>query len=130
MNRKIKDFTDLDVWNKCNEVKVEIYNLVKILPKDEKYNLSSQMRRAAVSTTANIAEGYGRFHYQENIQFCRQSRGSLYELKDHLLTCSKLQYICDFKKEKIIEKIKTATRLINGYIKMLRKQKENLEKTQ
>ena len=50
---------------------------VKILPEEEKYNLSSQMRRAAVSITANIAEGYGRYHYQENIQFCRQSRGVL-----------------------------------------------------
>jgi four helix bundle protein len=130
MKKKIKDFTDLDVWNNCNEVKLEIYDVAKNLPTEEKYNLGSQMRRAAVSTTANIAEGYGRFHYQENIQFCRQSRGSLYELKDHVLTCCKLQYINSDKKEKLNRKIESATKLLNGYIKMLRNQKDSFENAQ
>ena len=124
MENEIRDFTELEVWKKCQEIKMDIYNIVKVLPEEEKYNLASQMRRAAVSITANIAEGYGRFHYQENIQFCRQSRGSLYELKDHILTCFECRYIKNEEKEKMLEKITHAIIILNGYIKMLRNRKE------
>lgn len=65
-----------------------IYALVEELPTEEKRNLQIQMRRTALSLTNNIAEGHGRFHYEENIQFLRQSRGSLEELIDDLITCS------------------------------------------
>lgn len=72
------------------------YNkIITNLPKEEKYNLDIQIRKAAISTTANIAEGYGRYHYQEGIQFYRIARASLYELKDHLLSCFDLNFIGD-----------------------------------
>ena len=125
MSSEIKDFTDLKVWKKCNEIKMDIYDISNELPKDEKFNLISQMRSAAVSITANIAEGYGRFHYQENIQFCRQSRCSLYELKDHILTCFQRKYIDKDTKDRIIIKITTAIKVLNGYINMLRKKKND-----
>ena len=70
----------------CTEVRRFITALIKKYPKDEKFGLVDDMKRAARSTTHNIAEGFGRFHYQENIQFCRQSRGSLNELIDQLIT--------------------------------------------
>jgi four helix bundle protein len=82
----IKDFTDLETWKFARRLRVEIYKVCKALPKDETYALASQMKRAAVSVTANIAEGYGRYSFQENIQFCRQSRASVYELRDHCTT--------------------------------------------
>jgi len=75
---------------------VAVYSVIRDLPTEEKYDLASQMRRAAISSSANIAEGYGRFHYQENIQFCRISRGSMYETQDHLITCIDNQYISRF----------------------------------
>ena len=83
-----KDFTSLQAWQKAREVKLFFYKKILLkLPKEEKYCLNTQIRRAAVSITANIAEGYGRFHYQEGIQFYRISKASLNELKDHLIAC-------------------------------------------
>jgi hypothetical protein len=65
-----KDFTSLAAWIKCREVKLFFYKkILPTLPKEEKYNLDIQIRKASVSTTSNIAEGYGRYHYQEGIQF-------------------------------------------------------------
>ena len=81
-----KSFEELECWKACREVRRFITDLVKKYPKEEKYSLVDDMKRAARSTTQNIAEGFGRFHYQENIQFCRHSRGSLHELIDQLIT--------------------------------------------
>ena len=80
----IKSFEDLDVWKVGRQVRRELYVLTTDFPKQEQYCLGQQVRTAAISLTANIAEGYGRFHYKENIQFCRIARGSAYELLDHL----------------------------------------------
>lgn len=119
-----KSFEDLDVWKHCHKVKMKFEKLVKSLPSEEKYRLSDQIIRASRSTTQNIAEGYGRYHYQENIQFCRISRASLYELLDHLITCLDNDYI----KEKEYSLLRTETitciKLINGYIRYLNKQKD------
>jgi four helix bundle protein len=79
--RIIHTFEELEVYKLAREFRKEIGKLIKKLPEVEKYNLKSQMRRAKLSVTNNIAEGYGRYHYQENIQFCRQSRG----MKDILI---------------------------------------------
>jgi four helix bundle protein len=87
LRRTVRDFTDLEVWKAAREMRRQIYMLAKTLPDFEKFGLASQLRRAAVSVTANLAEGYGRFGYQENAQFCRQARGSIYELRDHIITC-------------------------------------------
>ncbi len=70
-----------------------IIRLFPNLPREEKFNLDTQIRKAAVSITANISEGYGRYNYQEGIQFYRVSRASLHELKDHLISCYDLEYI-------------------------------------
>ena len=83
------------------------------------------MIRASRSSTACIAEGYGRFHYQENIQFCRQSRGSLYELIDHMLVAEECGYIDESSAETEINEIKTAIRILNGYIKYLKTRKDS-----
>lgn len=119
-----KSFEDLEVWKHCHEIKMRFENLVKSLPSEEKYRLSDQIIRSSRSTTQNIAEGYGRYHYQENIQFCRISRASLYELLDHLITCLDNRYI----NEKIYHPLRTETitciKLINGYIRYLNKQKD------
>ena len=105
---KYDDFRDLEVWQKCRDIRNEIWELCKNLPKEESRRLSDQMIRSSRSSTACIAEGYGRFHYQENIQFCRQARGSLYELIDHVLVAEECKYMDDTISEKMIDKIKTA----------------------
>ncbi len=116
-----KDFTTLEAWLKCREVKIFFYKkILPYLPKEEKFNLEIQIRKAAVSITANIAEGYGRYHYQEGIQFYRISRGSLFELKDHLISCYDIGYITgdlNQEGEKLIEQAKM---MLNGYINFVR----------
>ena len=118
------DFRDLDVWKKCRNIRIMIWKLCKRFPAEEKFRLADQMIRASRSSTANIAEGYGRFHFQENIQFCRQSRGSLFELIDHLLVAEECEYIDSEEKEELIEHIISAIRLLNGYIKYLKTRKD------
>ncbi|NUO78546.1 four helix bundle protein [candidate division KSB1 bacterium] len=113
-----RDFTSLEAWQKAREVKLFFYQ--KVLPKlpsEEKFNLNIQIRKAAVSGTANIAEGYGRYHYKEGVQFYRISRGSLAELKDHLFSCFDLAYISKALFDDGILRIDAARKLLNGYIK-------------
>lgn len=83
------------------------------------------MLRASRSVTANIAEGYGRFHFQENIQYCRQARGSLYELIDHLSVGFDENYFDKSEVAQINKETIRTIKLINGYIGYLNKSKAN-----
>src|SRR5712671_7946054 len=78
---------DFELYCVARQFRKKAYRLVRMLPVEEKYALANQMRRAAVSVTNNIAEGHGRWHYQENIQYCRVSRGSVEETLDDLNLC-------------------------------------------
>ena len=114
-----KSFEDLQCWQACKEVHIFIAELVKSYPKEEQYSLVDNMKRAARSTTQNIAEGFGRFHYKENLQFCRISRGSLFELIDDLITSIDEGFISKEDYELGRNKIAKALALLNGYIKYL-----------
>jgi four helix bundle protein len=124
--RKIVSFRDLDAWQRCFDVKMFFFEISRKLPKDEKFILTEDIRRASISITANIAEGYGRFHFQENIQYCRQSRGSLYELWDHLISCRHFKYIAEEEYNRGAELIESAVKVVNGYINFLNKQKAKI----
>ena len=127
MENGIKDFTDLDAWKMARKLRLEIYSVCKTLPKDESYALASQMKRAAISVTANIAEGYGRYSFQENIQFCRQSRASAYELRDHCTTALDAGYISEKAFEDLNSLSLSVIKLLNGYIRATRSRKEKLK---
>ena len=123
--KSFKSFEDLECWKACTEVRRFITELVKKYPKEEKYALVDDMKRAARSTTHNLAEGFGRFHFQENVQFCRISRGSLYELIDQLIASLDEGHITpeDYEKGRVL--IAKALPLLNGYINYLSRQKSN-----
>lgn len=123
-NKKIKSFEDLEVYKLAREYRKKIYQLIKKLPKYEEYNLIPQKRRASLSLTNNIAEGYGRYHFQENIQFCRQSRGSLCELVDDLNTCFDENYISEKEYTKYREDAFILLKVINSYIAKTKKLKD------
>ena len=126
----ITHFMDIEAWKLAQKLRIAVYSVIKNLPTEERYDLASQLRRAAISCTANIAEGYGRFHFQENVQFCRISRGSMYEIQDHLMTCLDNEYIAKDKYENIWDLSKNAIRVLDGYIRYLKKQQSrNLTKT-
>ena len=119
-----QSFEELEVYQLAREFRKEIYLLIKKLPVEEKFNLAGQMRRAATSLTNNIAEGHGRYHYQENIQFCRQSRGSLMELIDDLNIGIDEQYFPLDHLEFLKQKAYHLNKKLNGYILYLKKRKQ------
>jgi four helix bundle protein len=125
MGEKFPELEDLNVWKYCRELKKKLTKVARGLPQDEKYRLTDQVIRASRSITNNIAEGYGRFHYQENIQYLRQSRGSLYECIDHLYCVKDDQYIPEEKFNILKENCQTCLKLLNGYIKYLKNRKSN-----
>ena len=114
---RIRDFTDLQVWQLARELRNHVYNLSRKFPAEERYGLAQQLRRAASSITANIAEGFGRYSFQENIQFCRQSRGSAYEVRDHLITATDQGYIADTARESVDLLAQRVIQTLNGYIR-------------
>ncbi len=122
-------FETLEVWKEGRMLRKEISVLANTLPFVEKFRLSNQMIRASRSVTANIAEGQGRYHFQENIQFCRQSRGSLYELLDHLTVALDENYVT----EEVFYNLKAKTfktiKILNGYISYLQRQKKLTQPT-
>jgi four helix bundle protein len=98
-----------------------MYRVTKRLPNEEKFGLISQIRRAAVSLTNNIAEGHGRFHFLEQIRFMLQSRGSLEELIDDLNVCVDEGYLPIQEIESLRQEGWRVHKLINGYIRFLRR---------
>lgn len=86
-------FTDLEVYKECRQLKKRIAELAHGFPADEKYKLTDQILRSSRRITACIAEGFGRYYYKENIQYCRMARGSLMETLDHLITAFDENYI-------------------------------------
>ncbi len=120
----LKTFEDLLVWQEARQLRNDVYALALSFPFDEKYKLGDQIIRSSRSVGNNIAEGYGRFHYQEFIQFCRQSRGSLQETKDHLICALDCNYIDNETLSSFNLKIDSLNKKINGFIKYLKTKKE------
>ena len=125
VDNSFKSFEDLKCWQACRDVRIFIIKLVKSYPKEERYSLVDNMKRAARSTTQNIAEGFGRFHYKENVQFCRISRGSLFELLDDIITSIDEDFINQNEYQKGRDLISNALAILNGYINYLNRQSSN-----
>ena len=120
--RQVSTFEDLEVYRVAREFRKAMYRVAKRLPEIEKFGLASQIRRAAVSLTNNIAEGHGRYHYLDQIKFTLHSRGSLEELIDDLNVCEDEQYLLG---EEIASRKEDGWRvrqLIDGYVRYLRQQ--------
>jgi len=117
MEKEKKAFTDLDVWKEARVLANEIYNATKLFPKDEMFGLISQMRRCAVSIASNIAEGCGRNHSKDSIQFFFISRGSLYELETQIYIASDQNYINDASLRTLLAKVEITRKLLSGFIK-------------
>jgi len=121
----IRKFTELEAWKKARKLRTDIASLVKVFPSTEKYRLIDQIIRSSRSVTANIAEGYGRYHHQENIQFCRIARGSLSETFDHLILANDEGFVSESHLKESESQIDECTRVLNGYINYLKRAKAN-----
>jgi four helix bundle protein len=121
MGENIKSFEDLLVWKESHKLMIDAYCFAdRYLPPEEKYNRSPQIKRSSSSIPANIAEGYGRFHYLENIQYCRQARGSLDELKNHIIAARDLKQAPEEECAKLIQKCNYIRAILNNYINKTR----------
>lgn len=114
---KIKSFTDLHVWQEGHTLVLAIYQVTKKFPKEEQFGLTNQIRRAAVSITSNIAEGFSRNSYKEKTQFYSMALGSVTEVQNQLLIAKDIQYITKTEFSDLAEQTVTINKLLNGIIK-------------
>ena len=114
-----KRYQELIVWQKAMELSKAIYRVTKSFPDDERFGLTSQMRRAAISVPSNIAEGQGRLTAGEFRQFLGTARGSVFEVETQVQLASELGYIPAIDSEQIIQLTSEVSRLLNGLIRSL-----------
>jgi four helix bundle protein len=120
-----ENFESLECWQRCNELKMFLKeNVLRKLPASERYELYSQILRASRSSTANIAEGWGRYHFKDNIKYLVNARGSVAEILDHAIEAESWNYITKETLIKIRSQTTRCMQVINGYIRYLRKSNE------
>jgi len=130
MEKGNRSLETLTVWQQSLDYAVDVcQSLIPLLPSEEKWALASQLRRAVQSIPANIAEGYGRYNYQETIHFCYIARGSMAETKTFLIMAHRLGYISDQDSEAYLSRLVALGKMLNGFIGHLRKQKAQIKET-
>ncbi len=117
MYKKVSKFVDLIAWQKGHELVLDVYGLVKKFPIEERFCLSDQMRRAAISVTSNIAEGFRKKSKKEKIHFYNYSQTSLTELQNQLLIARDVGYISNKEFSEIANKTVVCQKMIAGLIK-------------
>ena len=119
MSEKLKSYKELKVWQRSYQLCLEIYKITKGFPDEEKYGLTSQLRRAAVSVPSNISEGYGRKTTPEYIQFLYIAYGSICEIETQILLSGDLGYISNGRLEMLNEGIREVERILKALIRSL-----------
>jgi four helix bundle protein len=109
-------FKDLKVWQRSRALAVDLYNITKDFPREETYNLVTQIRKCAVSIPSNIAEGHRRGTNKEFVQFLNISRGSLAELETQVIISTDLGYVQKERSEKVLAEVEEIGKMINGLI--------------
>ena len=121
--KMVQSYKDLIVWQRAMDVVIEVCKLVKLLPKEETYALSDQMRRSAVSIPSNIAEGQGRNSTKEYLQFLSIAKGSICELETQLIICNKTNYLTAEQTAAVEEMLQETGKMLNALMKKLRQVK-------
>jgi len=112
----IQKYTDLEVWQKSRKLTNSIYTISKSFPVGERFGLTNQMRRCAVSVPSNIAEGCGRSSFKETVHFLYIARGSLYELETQLYLSQDQKFISNDMSQQLQDNVITCKKLLNGFI--------------
>ena len=118
-----KGFEDLKAWQLARQLMIRCHKLADALPAKERYDLISQIRRSSKSIMANIAEGYGRYHYLDSLRFYYIARGSLEETINHVITAHDLEYIDRAHFQETYDLARETERTLNGTIRYVRRQK-------
>ena len=119
-----KGFEQLEAWKHAINLAVDIYKLTSTFPKSELYALTSQMRRAVSSISANLAEGYGRHGYKEKLQFYKIANGSLLEVKSFSYLAARLGYVSNDNLDELLLAFTSLQKLINALIRSIRNKNE------
>lgn len=117
----MRKFKELEVWSLGKELAIEIYKLTEIMPKEEVYGLTSQMRRAGISIPSNVAEGCSRSSNKEFVRFLEISMGSAFELETQLIISQELSYLNNKDVDDINEKINRLQMKTNSFIQSVKK---------
>jgi four helix bundle protein len=117
MEKKIRDFTDLEVWQLGHDFVIETYKITRDFPKDETYGIVSQLRRSASSITSNIAEGFCRYSFKDKVRFYYNARGSVSESQNHLLIARDVGYLDVEKAAFFLSKASRIRQVLNGLIR-------------
>lgn len=123
MEGQIKHFTDLEAWKVSHVLVLIIYKITNEFPREEKFGLISQLRRAASSITANIAEGWGRYYFADKVRFYYQARGSNCEVQNFIILARELKYIAPESYLELKNKTTESFQLINGLIRSIQRQR-------
>lgn len=119
--KTLRNFEDLDIWQKSQTLAVSVYLLTKSFPSDEKFGLTSQLRRAVASISANIAEGFGRHSQKDKLHFYTIAYGSLLEVRNFLYLANKLNFIDSAKLQNGLIETETCQKLLNALMAAVRK---------
>lgn len=114
---KIRSFTDLNAWKEGHKLVLDIYGVTKKFPKEEQFGITNQIRRAVVSFTSNIAEGFSRNSFKEKLNFYSIALGSLTEVQNQLIISRDIGYLSNDNFKKLANQTIIASKLINGLIK-------------
>ncbi len=121
----VMNLDKLEVWARAKDFALVIYKeVVPCLPPDEKWNLTQQLKRAAQSIPANLAEGHGRYHFLDNVRFCYIARGSLTEVQSHLSLAHDLGYLPDEIYQRMTAHAESIGKQLNNYIAYLKRSKQ------
>jgi len=121
----VMNLDQLEVWRRSKDFAILIYKqVIPLLPASEKYNLADQLKRAATSIPANIAEGHGRYHFLDNVRFCYIARGSLTEVQSHLSLARSLGYLSEDTYQNVTSNAESIAKQLNNYIAYLKRSKQ------
>jgi four helix bundle protein len=117
----MRNFRNLDIWKDAIDIAVEIYESTQDFPKEEEFGLKSQLRRASVSISFNIAEGSSRSSDREYVRFLEIAEGSAFEVETQLIVSTRVKVLASRKSEKLMQLIQSLQRRINSLIQKIRK---------
>lgn len=118
-------FTELETWKQARKIRIIASRLARTFPAEEKFRLGDQLIRCSRSIGNNIAEGHGRFHYQDNVRFCVIARGSLSETLDQMIIAKDEDFITEDIFNSFQAEYDQCLKLLNGYIQFIKKKKNN-----
>ncbi|OQY88180.1 MAG: hypothetical protein B6D38_10235 [Anaerolineae bacterium UTCFX1] len=121
----VMNLDKLEVWVRAKDFALTVYkDVIPHLPADEKWNLTQQLKQAAQSIPANIAEGHGRYHFLDNVRFCYFARGSLTEVQSHITLAQDLGYLPDDIYKRMTSHAESLGKQLNNYIAYLKRSKQ------